>query len=710
MRTPRSPCDRYHGGRPGPMVPSGSRAGDPHWATSVANVGSWRYPRPLLRVFARPTVVHQVAEPTQWSSAATNGETSSAYPGGLGSPSFAAAAWSCPVEIAEVTATSGTCSPTRWPPLADRDDADVAGRRRNEQCSGEEQGGGPRRRGAHHRVRGSPCSHHRVLLFRLERGHTTQRPPRWRMHVGRHAKFRPDQAAVRSCSSMTLTGGQPAVETELQTAPITSRTGSPPAVVVGVTVPVLGAVVVGMLAASVYRQGAFYPVDAFGMAVASVLLVVWALRLRHDLVAVVVTASLGGLAIWWDVRARMEGTPAVVLPIGASLVGFLAAYLVVRNLDHRDLSRVAAVVVVIGTVTPSVGVAGTLVHWHPVAQIVDGSWRLSITLTSSSVSAVLFVVSILLALSFDLRTPLPWLAVCCCLAGMIAARSPWELLALASARSRSRSASGPMRLAARDRRRRRTRDRRRLDRYPPELAVRPRRRRGNRWFGRDVAVVLTGGSAGGRRGRVGRRRCRSRPPRDPPTERSGDPRACRPESAACVVGRVRCVGYVTPHRSRSSSTESCAGRGPCLSGSRSRRLPHRPGGRRDRRRGAAPGSGCRVASDLQRRAARHRRVGATVAFAVAGVVDTGWHLPALALVGGCAAGLGSSVAATGRPVDRQRACTAAQSRRAGRSVGRGRHGARDRPARARSGRRGDRRPDGSRRAPRRCRRPTCQPG
>ena len=36
----------------------------------------------------------------------------------------------------------------------------------------------------------------------------------------------------------------------------------------------LAAIVIGMLAAAVYRQGAFYPHDAFGVAVVSVVLVV----------------------------------------------------------------------------------------------------------------------------------------------------------------------------------------------------------------------------------------------------------------------------------------------------------------------------------------------------------------------------------------------------------------------------------------------------
>ncbi len=456
---------------------------------------------------------------------------------------------------------------------------------------------------------------------------------------------------------MTLTGGQPAVETELETAPITSRTGSPPAVAVGVTVPVLGAVVVGMLAASVYRQGAFYPVDAFGMAVASVLLVVWALRLRHDLVAVVVTASLGGLAIWWDVRARMEGTPAAVLPIGASLVGFLAAYLVVRNLDHRDRSRVAAVVVAIGTATASVGVAGTLVHWHPVAQIADGSWRLSSTLTSSSASAVLFAVSILLALSFDLRTPLPRLAVCCCLAGMIVARSPWELLALgvgafAVPIRQWTDALWPLVMGAVAG----------LVIVDASTGTRPS------WLSVLAVVVATAGSV--------------------VTWPWSRPEGRQVAGVAALVVVAAGVVLLEIHPPNGREIRAPADQNQRLAWSAASDAwktslltgvgPARPSPVRvavDAYPGLAPdgyltvladagivggvlllAAGAAIASDLQRRERlATAAVGATVAFAVAGVVDTGWHLPALALVGGCAAGLGSSVAATGRPVDRQRA-------------------------------------------------------
>ena len=87
----------------------------------------------------------------------------------------------------------------------------------------------------------------------------------------------------------------------------------------------LAAIVVGMVAAGIYRRGAFYPSDAFGVAVVSGVLSVLALVRFRDRLSLAATATVGGLALWWFVRSGSVHRPAAFLPLGASMLGFLAA-------------------------------------------------------------------------------------------------------------------------------------------------------------------------------------------------------------------------------------------------------------------------------------------------------------------------------------------------------------------------------------------------
>ncbi len=223
---------------------------------------------------------------------------------------------------------------------------------------------------------------------------------------------------------MTLTGDPPAA------GATTREVAAAPAPAAG-GVATLAAIVIGLIAGAVYRQGAFYPLDAFGVAVVSVPLAVAAVRRNRDRNGVVVSLAFGGLVVWWLVRALAERSPVAFLPLGASLLGFLAAFLIVRSLGVRDRSRVAIAIVAIGALTAAVGVAGVLLRLHPLAQQADGVWRLSTTLTYPAGAAVLFTIALLVAMSLDLHARLPRAAVCLCLAGLVGTQSHWELLGLA---------------------------------------------------------------------------------------------------------------------------------------------------------------------------------------------------------------------------------------------------------------------------------------
>jgi hypothetical protein len=223
---------------------------------------------------------------------------------------------------------------------------------------------------------------------------------------------------------MTLTGDHP-------TAPASDSepaTTSPPA-----GVGTLAVVVLGLTAGAIYRQGAFYPLDAFGLVLVAVPLVLVGLVRNRDRYAATVVVATGGLALWWLVRSSMERSPVAFLPLGASMLGFVAAFLIVRDLGGAERSRVSMAVVGLGAIVGAAGLAGLLLRAHPLARSVGGIWRLATTLTYPAGAAVLFVVALLVALSLDLGTPLARAAVCLCLAGLIGTQSHWDLVAVACA-------------------------------------------------------------------------------------------------------------------------------------------------------------------------------------------------------------------------------------------------------------------------------------
>jgi hypothetical protein len=221
---------------------------------------------------------------------------------------------------------------------------------------------------------------------------------------------------------MTLTGRQP-------TTPTSDSGAATPSSATGVGT--LAVVVLGLTAGAIYRQGAFYPLDAFGLVVVAVPLVLAGLARNRDRHAATVVVATGGLALWWLVRSIMERSPVAFLPLGASVLGFVAAFLIVRDLGRAERSRLSIAVVGLGAIVAAAGLTGLLLRAHPLARSVGGIWRLSTTLTYPAGAAVLFIVALLVAMSLDLGAPLARAAVCLCLAGLIGTQSHWDLVALA---------------------------------------------------------------------------------------------------------------------------------------------------------------------------------------------------------------------------------------------------------------------------------------
>ena len=222
------------------------------------------------------------------------------------------------------------------------------------------------------------------------------------------------------------------VTDELDAAPPTVSDPSAMAPMSPPMVAGLSAVIIGILAGALYLQGTFYPVDAFGMSVLALGLVAAGVSWNRDRHGRSVALALGGLAGWWFARAVSEHNPSAFLPFGASVLAFLAAFLVLRALVDKDRARVVLALVAVGALLAGAGVAGVLGRWTPLSQHMDSAWRASTTLTYPAATAVVCVLTVLLALACDLHSPLVRLAASTAVAGLLATQSHWELVALAA--------------------------------------------------------------------------------------------------------------------------------------------------------------------------------------------------------------------------------------------------------------------------------------
>jgi len=195
--------------------------------------------------------------------------------------------------------------------------------------------------------------------------------------------------------------------------------------------PLTFAIVAGLIVAEVWRQGAFYPKDAFVVALVSTCLVACELVAGIDRRAQRAAQAIGLCALWWLFVAFAHGRGKTFLPLGASMIGFLAGFLVVRRLDGAQRTRVAQVIATIGAAAAAIGLEASVTRRFPLAMPAQNLWRLSTTLTYADAAGLLIGMALLIAVTLDARKWLSRVDVYLCTAGLVATQSRGAVLAVA---------------------------------------------------------------------------------------------------------------------------------------------------------------------------------------------------------------------------------------------------------------------------------------
>jgi hypothetical protein len=191
----------------------------------------------------------------------------------------------------------------------------------------------------------------------------------------------------------------------------------------------IAAIVAGLSVAALYQKGAFFPAEAWVVAVGSLILIISSLAIHVDREEAIVTAAVGALAAWWLVTAIIHGARGSFLPEGASMLGFLSAFLAMRNLPD-PLRRSAAIgLVAIGSVSAVIGLWAVAFRSYPLAMPAQGLWRAATHLTYSNAAGAMFAICLLVA--FGLTSQARWhrIAVCVLIGALVATESRGALLA-----------------------------------------------------------------------------------------------------------------------------------------------------------------------------------------------------------------------------------------------------------------------------------------
>lgn len=187
---------------------------------------------------------------------------------------------------------------------------------------------------------------------------------------------------------------------------------------------ICAAVLYGLLILEGWREGGFWSADAFTVAIVSLAILIASLVLhRPDPRGLVLVGSVLALSTWWLVRAVTAGGARQFLPLGASMLGFAAAYAVTRTLEGRARQMAGLGVAALGGLGALVGLAGLVWRWFPMAIPSQGLWRLSSTVTYADAAGLALGMCLLVALGVDLAPAFTRVVVCLTAAGVLATQS-----------------------------------------------------------------------------------------------------------------------------------------------------------------------------------------------------------------------------------------------------------------------------------------------
>lgn len=194
----------------------------------------------------------------------------------------------------------------------------------------------------------------------------------------------------------------------------------------------------GLTAVAMVRQGGFWHADAVVVAAGSlaVLLVAiafGAVRLRWRKPEATVVVSLLLFDCWWLERAHAAGATTRFFPLGASVLGFAAAFACTRTLKSGQREVGACFVAILGASTAVAGLFGLVVRWDPLAIPSQYLWRLSGTVTYANAAGLVLALGLVMALGMQRWPSVARASICLCIGGLIATQSRGPVLAFAAA-------------------------------------------------------------------------------------------------------------------------------------------------------------------------------------------------------------------------------------------------------------------------------------
>jgi O-antigen ligase len=158
------------------------------------------------------------------------------------------------------------------------------------------------------------------------------------------------------------------------------------------------AVAAGAVAAAVIRHGAYDPVDAvlFPGVIAAVAV---ATRCRIEPRWRPALLFLAALAAWWLVAAVGWGRAADALPLFGCFAGFAASAVLVANLSPGHVRQLRTLLVLGASAFAVAGLVGLALRDYPLVMEAQGLWRLSGTLTYANAAGLLLAMSLPFALA-----------------------------------------------------------------------------------------------------------------------------------------------------------------------------------------------------------------------------------------------------------------------------------------------------------------------